>query len=157
MRSASAAAGPALLLQLATNLVHNAIVHNLPEDGTVWIRTGVVDGAARLTVENTGEPLAAGVVATLVEPFQRGTQRVRTDHGGVGLGLAIVQSIAEAHDGALALTPRRGGGLVATVRLPNDEGPPGGGPSTRTTRGVSAARRVGPQPQPVLLPHDEHV
>ncbi|WP_278259884.1 ATP-binding protein [Nocardioides convexus] len=39
------------------------------------------------------------MVGTLVEPFQRGTGRIRTDHSGVGLGLAIVRSIAEAHDG----------------------------------------------------------
>jgi two-component system sensor histidine kinase VanS len=70
-----------------------------------------------LTVENTGEKLTAGLVSTLTEPFQRGTQRVRTDHAGVGLGLAIVKSVAQAHDGTLTLTPREGGGLRVTVRL----------------------------------------
>ena len=51
-----------LLLQLTTNLVHNAIVHNLPEHGTVWISTSVHDKSVVLTVENTGEQLtpAAG-------------------------------------------------------------------------------------------------
>jgi two-component system sensor histidine kinase VanS len=58
------------------------------------------------------------LVATLVEPFRRGTGRVRTEHAGVGLGLAIVQSITQAHDGTLTLTPRPGGGLCATVQLP---------------------------------------
>jgi two-component system sensor histidine kinase VanS len=58
------------------------------------------------------------VVSTFVEPFRRGTERVRTDHAGVGLGLAIAQSITEAHDGALTLSPRDGGGLRVTVRLP---------------------------------------
>jgi two-component system sensor histidine kinase VanS len=58
------------------------------------------------------------VVATLVEPFQRGSERVRTDDAGVGLGLAIVKSIAQAHDGTLALSPRADGGLSVTVRLP---------------------------------------
>ena len=72
-----------------------------------------------LTVENTGEQLAPQLVATLVEPFQRGTQRVRTDHVGVGLGLAIVQSIVQAHDGTLTLTPRADGGLCVAVRLPS--------------------------------------
>ncbi|HTZ26933.1 MAG TPA: ATP-binding protein, partial [Streptosporangiaceae bacterium] len=52
------------------------------------------------------------------EPFQRGTERVRTDHAGVGLGLAIVKSIAQAHDGTLTITPRTGGGLHVTVQLP---------------------------------------
>jgi two-component system sensor histidine kinase VanS len=107
----------ALLLQMATNLVHNAIVHNL-EQGTVWITTTVHPTTVVLTVDNTGETLAPQVVSTLVEPFQRGTERVHTDHAGVGLGLAIVKSIARAHDGTLILTPRAGGGLRATVQLP---------------------------------------
>jgi len=53
----------------------------------------------------------------LAEPFQRGSTRVRTDHAGAGLGLAIVESIAAAHDGTLTLTPRAGGGLRVTVQL----------------------------------------
>jgi two-component system, OmpR family, sensor histidine kinase VanS len=108
---------PALLLQLTTNLVHNAIVHNLPDHGTVLVTTRARPGRAVLTVENTGGVLAPRLVATLVEPFQRGTERIRGDHAGVGLGLAIVNSITEAHDGKLTLTPRPGGGLRATVEL----------------------------------------
>jgi two-component system sensor histidine kinase VanS len=108
----------ALLLQLSTNLVHNAIVHNLPEQGTVWVTTSVQPKSVVLTVENTGEKLTPELVATLVEPFRRGTERVRTDHAGVGLGLAIVKSITQAHDGTLTLTPRAAGGLRVTVQLP---------------------------------------
>ena len=108
----------ALLLQMTTNLVHNAIVHNLPEQGTVWVTTSVQPKSAVLTVENTGETLAPHVVATLAEPFLRGAKRIRTDHAGVGLGLAIVKSITQAHDGTLTLTPRAAGGLRVTVQLP---------------------------------------
>ncbi|MGI8825877.1 MAG: sensor histidine kinase [Chloroflexota bacterium] len=108
----------ALLLQLSTNLVHNAIVHNLPEQGTVWITTSVHPKSVVLTVENTGEKLTPELVSTLVEPFRRGTERIRTDHAGVGLGLAIVKSITQAHDGTLTLTPRAAGGLCVTVQLP---------------------------------------
>ena len=108
----------ALLLQLTTNLVHNAIVHNLPEQGTVWVTTSVHPKSVVLTVENTGEKLTPRLVATLVEPFRRGTGRIRTDHAGVGLGLAIVKSITQAHDGTLTLTPRAAGGLRVTVQLP---------------------------------------
>src|SRR5512132_3800534 len=107
----------ALLLQLSTNLVHNAIVHNLPEQGTVWVTTSVHPKSVVLTVENTGEKLTPQAVSTLVEPFRRGTERIRTDHPGVGLGLAIVKSITEAHDGSLTLTPRAAGGLCVTVQL----------------------------------------
>jgi two-component system sensor histidine kinase VanS len=108
----------ALLLQMTTNLVHNAIVHNLPEQGTVWVTTSVHPKTVVLTVENTGEKLAPQLVSTLVEPFHRGTERIRTDHAGVGLGLAIVKSITQAHDGTLTLTPRAAGGLCVTVQLP---------------------------------------
>jgi two-component system sensor histidine kinase VanS len=108
----------ALLLQLATNLVHNAIVHNLPQGGSVWVTTSARPNRALLTVENTSENLGPEIVASLAEPFQRGTERIRTDHAGVGLGLAIGRSITQAHDGNLALAPRPDGGLRATVELP---------------------------------------
>ena len=108
----------ALLLQMTTNLVHNAIVHNVPEQGTVWVTTSVQSNSVVLTVENTGEKLTPQLVSTLAEPFQRGSKRVRTDHAGVGLGLAIVKSITQAHDGTLTLTPRAAGGLCVTVQLP---------------------------------------
>jgi two-component system sensor histidine kinase VanS len=111
----------ALLLQMGTNLLHNAIVHNLPEQGTVWVTTSPHRKSAVLTVENTGEKLTPQLVATLAEPFLRGTERRRTDHAGVGLGLAIVKSITQAHDGTLTLTPRAAGGLRVTVQLPADD------------------------------------
>ena len=109
-----------LLLQLTTNLVQNAIVHNLPERGTVWVTTGAHSKNVTVTVENTGEKLTPQVVSTLAEPFLRGTERIRAEHvgAGVGLGLAIVKSITQAHDGTLTLTPRVAGGLRVTVQLP---------------------------------------
>jgi two-component system sensor histidine kinase VanS len=110
----------ALLLQLTTNLLQNAIVHNLPAQGTVWVTTSVHPEGVLLAVENTGEKLTPQVVATLAEPFLRGTNRIRTEHAGVGvgLGLAIVKSITQAHEGTLTLTPRTAGGLRVTVQLP---------------------------------------
>ncbi len=109
---------PALLLQMATNLVHNAIVHNLPEQGTVWVTTSAAPESVVLTVENTGDKLTPQLVSTLDEPFQRGSRRIRSDHAGVGLGLAIVKSITQAHDGTLTLAPRAAGGLRVSVKLP---------------------------------------
>ncbi len=108
----------ALLLQLTTNLVQNAIVHNLPGGGTVWVTTSVHPRNVVLTVENTGDKLTPQSVATLAEPFLRGTERIRTDYAGVGLGLAIANSITQAHDGTLTLTPRAAGGLRVAVQLP---------------------------------------
>jgi two-component system, OmpR family, sensor histidine kinase VanS len=121
----------ALLRQLTTNLVHNAIVHNLPQRGTVWVTTNAHPKGVMLTVENTGDRLTPRLVSTLTEPFERGTKRVRNDHAGAGLGLAIVKSITQAHDGMLLLTPRAGGGLCVSVQLPT---PP-------STAGISADDR----------------
>jgi two-component system sensor histidine kinase VanS len=140
----------ALLLQLSTNLVHNAIVHNLPERGTVWITTGVHPKRAVLTVENTGEKLTPQTVATLAEPFLRGTERTRADQAGVGLGLAIVRSIAQAHDGTLTLTPGPPAGFASRCNYP-----PGHRPAsppevagersspTSSSRSIRARRPVG--------------
>jgi two-component system, OmpR family, sensor histidine kinase VanS len=108
----------ALLLQLSTNLVHNAIVHNLRDQGTVWVTTSVHPKGAVLTVENTGEKLTPQLASTLGEPFLRGPGRIRTEYAGVGLGLAIVESITQAHDGTLTLNSRAAGGLRVTVQLP---------------------------------------
>jgi two-component system, OmpR family, sensor histidine kinase VanS len=108
----------ALLLQMTTNLLHNAIVHNLPEHGTVQVSTVIRPGSVMLTVENTGAKLTPQLVSTLTEPFQHGTERIRSDHAGVGLGLSIVKSITQAHNGTLTLAPRATGGLCVAVQLP---------------------------------------
>ncbi|HEY3688633.1 MAG TPA: HAMP domain-containing sensor histidine kinase [Streptosporangiaceae bacterium] len=115
-----------LLLRMVTNLVQNGVVHNLPAGGTVTVHTEQQADASVLRVENTGRPLPPELVPTLVEPFQRGTERARGDeeHAGVGLGLAIVHSIVRAHDGTLDLAPRPGGGLVVTIRLPGTPAAP---------------------------------
>jgi two-component system sensor histidine kinase VanS len=137
--AAPASGSHALLLQLTTNLVHNAIVHNLSRGGTVWITTDANPKSSTLTVENTGEKLTPQLVATLAEPFLRGTERVRRDHAGVGLGLAIVQSITQAHDGTLTLTARDEGGLRATVQLPVATANNGNPPARRSEHAGSRA------------------
>ena len=110
----------ALLQQLVSNLVLNAVVHNLPSGGRVAVRTRVQPDALAIEIANTGDVIPADRVATLTEPFQRGADRIRSDdHAGVGLGLAIAERITRAHDGTLVLTPRAAGGLIVTVRLPH--------------------------------------
>src|SRR5213078_2881353 len=89
-----------------------------PEHGSVCVTTSAHPKSVLLTVENTGAKLTPQLVSTLVEPFRRGTERIRARHAGVGLGLAIVKSITQAHDGTLTLTPRPEGGLCVTVQLP---------------------------------------
>lgn len=125
----------ALLLQMTTNLLHNAIVHNLPDHGTVHINTVRGPESVSLTVENTGHTLTPKLASTLTEPFQRGTERIRTDDAGVGLGLAIVKSITQAHDGTLTVVPRPGGGLRVTAQLPASP-QPAARPQTKEGRPV---------------------
>lgn len=115
---ATAVGSSTLLLQMVMNLLHNAIVHNVPEGGAVRIETSASAATVLLTVENTGERLSVQRLATFTEPFQRGAGRARSDHAGVGLGLAIVTGIVQAHGGRLDLAPLDAGGLRASVRLP---------------------------------------
>jgi signal transduction histidine kinase len=103
-----------LLERLAGNLIENGVRYNAP-GGFVAVRTSAEAGGAVLDVVNSGPVIDPRVAARLVEPFERGG---RTGRGGAGLGLSIVRSVAEAHGGRLALTPRRAGGLAVRVTLP---------------------------------------
>jgi signal transduction histidine kinase len=108
--------GDSILLEhLAANLVDNAVRYNVP-GGAVWISTATVDTRAVLTVDNTGPVVAPEAVGQLFEPFRRLHERTGDD--GFGLGLAIVASIAVAHDGDAMAAARPGGGLSVTVSLP---------------------------------------
>ncbi|WP_308286966.1 sensor histidine kinase [Actinomadura parmotrematis] len=108
---------PVLLEHLVANLVDNAIKHN-DDGGEVWVRTGVLDGVTTVQVENTGPVVPAYEVDRLFEPFRRlNADRVESAKGA-GLGLSIVRSVVNAHRGIVHASPRSGGGLVVTVRLP---------------------------------------
>jgi two-component system sensor histidine kinase VanS len=100
---------PALLAQLAENLVQNALRH-----GAGWARV-TTSPPGTLRVESDGPELEPEAAARLAEPFLRGDGR--TAGGGYGLGLALVERIATVHAGRLTLIPRAGGGLVAEVVL----------------------------------------
>ncbi|WP_410555878.1 sensor histidine kinase [Actinomadura fulvescens] len=113
----TATGDPVLLEHLVSNLVDNAIKHN-DDGGDVWVRTGVLDGFATVQVENTGPVVPHYEVDRLFEPFRRlNSDRIESAKGA-GLGLSIVRSVVLAHRGTVYATPRAGGGLVVTVRLP---------------------------------------
>ncbi|WP_280519302.1 sensor histidine kinase [Winogradskya consettensis] len=117
---ATTSGSPELLSRMTTNLIQNAIVHNLPTGGTITIHTETTGTTALLQVSNTGRQLPPDLLPTLTEPFQRGTERTHTnDHPGVGLGLAIVHTIVRAHHGTLSLVPNPDGGLLIKVQLPS--------------------------------------
>jgi signal transduction histidine kinase len=108
-----------LLERLVANLVENAVRHNR-EGGTVEVRTSRAGGRSTVEVRNDGEPIPPEALSSLLEPFQRLDRGARGD--GVGLGLSIVRSVAEAHGGSVELRPRPSGGLVVRVSLPGREG-----------------------------------
>lgn len=114
--SAIATGNPVLIRQAISNLIRNAIRHNIP-GGEVAITTTQTDTQAVLTITNTGRHVTNEEVATLAEPFARGQHRGLTRGAGHGLGLAIVEAIATAHRGNLSLRARPGGGLTATLTL----------------------------------------
>lgn len=110
----------AMLGQLVSNLLRNAVEHNPGPDPCIWVSTGVgPTGGARLVVASTGAPLDERVVGTLTEPFVTGRTPDTTGRWatGSGLGLAIVASIARLHDARLTLAPREAGGLSVALEL----------------------------------------
>ena len=117
---APAAGSPGLVERLAANLVDNALRYNVP-GGRVDIITGTRDGRAFLSLANTGPPVPAAALDRLFRPFQRlGTER--TSRGdGVGLGLSIVQAIANAHHATISARPQPEGGLLVEVTFPDPD------------------------------------
>jgi signal transduction histidine kinase len=122
LASAPVAGDPALLERLAQNLIDNAIRYNVAERGWVAVTSGLEDGNAQLTVENSGPTVPTYEIPSLFEPFRRlaSTERRAVVGGnhGAGLGLSIVRSVAQAHGGDVHAVPRRDGGLTVHVRLP---------------------------------------
>jgi signal transduction histidine kinase len=126
---APAQGDPYLLERLVQNLVENAIRHNLPDGGSLSVRTGTDAGHATLVVGNTGPVVRRYECEALFQPFRRlGGRAVQARPGterGFGLGLSIVRAIARAHGGEARAEPRAGGGLVVTVTVPvRDPDPP---------------------------------
>jgi signal transduction histidine kinase len=108
---------PDLLEQLAANLVSNAIRHNVL-DGRIEISTRAESGRAVLSVGNTGPFVPPAELRRLFRPFQRLDSNGRSSGDGVGLGLAIVEAIADAHDAKVTARARTGGGLAVAVAFP---------------------------------------
>ncbi|MEW9549481.1 sensor histidine kinase [Nonomuraea sp. NPDC050783] len=116
--SAPTVGDPVLLERCVGNLMENAVKYNIPENGKVWIRAGMADGAVVVQVANTGQLVPAYEVNSLFEPFRR-LHADRVDSAkGSGLGLSIVRAVVQAHGGNVTAVPRDGGGLVVTIRLP---------------------------------------
>ena len=108
-----------LLERVAANLVSNAIRHNVPH-GRIEVATRTEARRALLSVANTGPLIPAGELTRLFQPFERLGSQPRACADGIGLGLAIVHSIADAHNATVAAHARAGGGLEIEVRFPGE-------------------------------------
>jgi signal transduction histidine kinase len=115
--AAPAAGDPRLVERLIANLVDNTLRHNVP-GGAVEVTTGLREGRAVLTVSNTGPEISDDAIERMFQPFQRLAAARTSKADGLGLGLSIVEAIAQVHNAALVARPRPGGGLTVEVTFP---------------------------------------
>jgi signal transduction histidine kinase len=133
---------PMLLERLVANLVENAARYNTAA-GDIWITTGTTtEGSSQLTVANTGPPVSPADISRIFEPFQRLTERAA--HEGLGLGLALVASIAAIHNGTATAQPRDSGGLSVAVTIPSASSAARGTGTQATGRPCGGLRPGGP-------------
>jgi signal transduction histidine kinase len=118
LQPGSAVGDNVLAERLVTNLIGNAVRHNVP-DGWIRVATGCGDGVAFISVANSGPVVPESAVSSLFEPFYRLAQGSGTGESeGAGLGLSIAQSVVAAHGGHVSARPVPGGGLAVMAVLP---------------------------------------
>lgn len=105
---------PVALKRLVSNLVENALKYGGRARGRVFSE----DGMAIIEIDDDGPGVPPAELERVFEPFYRGEPSRNRETGGIGLGLAVVRSLARAHGGDVVLANRLGGGLRATVKLP---------------------------------------
>jgi signal transduction histidine kinase len=105
------------LAQIVDNLLSNAVKYT-PPGGTVGIALQLVDGAAQLTVADSGIGIPESERGDLFTPFFRASNAHGSAVAGTGLGLVITRRLVEAHGGTIELMPEVETGTAFTVRLP---------------------------------------
>lgn len=147
LEPAWAGGDPGLIERLVANLVSNAIRHNIP-GGRIEVATRSEPGRAVLSVANTGAVIPARELQGIFQPFRRLALDPPDPAEGVGLGLAIVQAVADAHGARVTARRRAGGGLAIEVGFsataairPHD--PSEGRGSGRIRLGTAAEALVG--------------
>jgi signal transduction histidine kinase len=109
---------PGLIEILVSNLMDNALRHNVAE-GRVEVSTSTLNGRSVFTIENTGALIPSGEIDRLFQPFQRLSPERTRYRGGHGIGLGITKAVADAHGGELRASSRPGGGLLVEVSFPS--------------------------------------
>ncbi len=115
---------PDRLQQVAWNLLSNAVKFT-PPGGTVGVDLDRDDSMDRLTVRDTGRGIEPEFLPHVFAPFRQADASTTRDHGGLGIGLAIVRQLAELHGGTVkAESDGPGRGSTFTVLLPVHDGVP---------------------------------
>jgi PAS domain S-box-containing protein len=109
---------PVRLQQVIWNLVSNAIKFT-PRGGRVQVRLERVNSHIEIAVSDTGSGIPPEFLPYVFDRFRQADQRTTRQHGGLGLGLAIVRHLVELHGGTVrAESPGEGHGSTFTVLLP---------------------------------------
>ena len=108
--------------QVLTNLLSNAIRYN-HDEGQVHVGVAAENGAAILTVTDTGVGIPPEALPHIFDRFYRVDEARSRSEGGSGLGLAICKTIVEAHGGTITARNETQGGTTIEVRLPRRESP----------------------------------
>ena len=109
---------PVRLQQVVWNLLSNAIKFT-PRGGRVQIRSERVNSHLEIIVSDTGQGIAPDFLPHVFDRFRQADQKTSRQHGGMGLGLAIVRHLVEMHGGSvLASSEGEGKGATFTVMLP---------------------------------------
>jgi len=111
-----------LFQQALGNLVENALTHTSP-GGTVTIHAGREGDALRVEVADTGSGIPPGHLPHLFDRFYRVDRSRSAASGGVGLGLALVKSIATLHGGTVEVMSEVGVGTRVSIRVPLEAAP----------------------------------
>ncbi len=114
----------ARLQQIVTNLLTNAMQFTAPR-GQIWLTLVSEGDVAVLTVRDNGEGIAPMLLPHVFDQFRQGEGGLTRKHGGLGLGLAVVQQLIDLLGGSVAVTSQGlGHGATFTVRLPRESCPP---------------------------------
>jgi signal transduction histidine kinase/ActR/RegA family two-component response regulator len=109
---------PRRLEQIVANLVSNSVKFT-PAGGAVEVGLARAGDRAHLVVRDTGIGIAPGFLPQVFDRFSQADSRTGSEHGGLGLGLAITRHLVEAHGGTIeAASDGVGRGSVFTVTLP---------------------------------------
>jgi CheY-like chemotaxis protein len=111
-------ADPVRLVQILTNLLHNAAQYT-EEGGHIWLLAEREGNEVVLRVRDTGMGIPGEMLPRIFEPFQKPCPLPGRSQGGLGIGLSLVRRLVDLHGGVVeAASPGRGQGSEFVVRLP---------------------------------------